>query len=101
VGAGEHSQAVEFASSGRGRPGFTVPDAIVGDLQLDEMSKIDGDLESFISTLIVRRSQCPYIPRKGQRVTLASGRVCSVDTVMTEASDGVTLPMQIRAEVNG
>jgi hypothetical protein len=100
VAQNEHSQSVLFRAIGRGRAPFTVADAIVGDVEESEQGKIDGLLESFSTPMVVLRSQCPYRPIQGQKIVLASGRVCSIVSV-NDGSDGITYPIMLRPEVNG
>jgi len=97
----EHSQSVTFRAIGRSRqhPEFTVTSAIVGDLNVGEQGEIDGQLDSFSSSMIVLRSECLYKPQHGQKVQLASGRVVEIDQVM-ETTDGVTYPITFKADCN-
>lgn len=92
----ENAQTVTFRKMGRSStyPAFTVTSAIVGDLQLGENGQIDGLSDTFTTPLIVLRSECPYMPQRGQKVVLASGQVCTIQDV-TDGADGVTYPITL------
>ena len=96
VSQSELSESVEFLRY-RGAAGFTVAQAIRGDLPIGERHEIDGDLDDLTGPIVVLASECSYRPSIGQRVKLESGRVVRVRTVIDDPS-GVTYSIMVEAE---
>lgn len=66
---------VVFSAHGRTRAGFTVTDAIVGDIPRGERGEIDGIVGEETCRILLVPASCPYKPEVGQILTTGGVRL--------------------------